>query len=87
MFEVNKLLIMSTAELKINLINRITQLNDANLIEQIQRLIDFELNENMYKLSKEQLDNIREAKEEYASGKIMVDKKANSEIEQWLKEK
>jgi len=78
---------MSTAELKINLINRITQLNDANLVAQIQRLLDFELNENIYKLSKEQLDNIREAKEEYISGKIMTDKQANSDIEQWLKEK
>jgi hypothetical protein len=78
---------MSTAELKINLINRITQLNDANLVAQIQRLLDFELNENIYKLSKEQLDNIHEAKEEYASGKIITDKQADSEIEQWLKEK
>lgn len=78
---------MSTAELKINLINRITKLNDPHLVEQINRLIDFELNESTYKLSKEQLDNINEAKEEYASGKVKTEKQANSEIEQWLKEK
>ncbi|MFN4124114.1 MAG: hypothetical protein ACK4GL_12520 [Flavobacteriales bacterium] len=71
---------MSTAELKINLINRITQLNDANLVKQIKQLLDFEINEQLYKLSEEQLDNIREAKEEYASGKILLDKQANSEI-------
>jgi hypothetical protein len=78
---------MSTAELKINLINRITKLDDIKLVEQIQRLLDFELNEDVYKLSKAQTDRIVDAKKEYAEGKIISEKHANSEIEQWLKEK
>ena len=75
---------MSTAELKINLINRITNLKDAYLVEEIQRWLDFELEEDVYKLSKEQAHRIMKAKKEYAEGKVISERQANLEIEQWL---
>lgn len=78
---------MSTADLKINLISRITSLKDADLVEQIQRLLDFELEENSYRLSKEQADSIKQAKSQYAEGKVISEKKANAEIDEWLNEK
>lgn len=75
---------MSTADLKTDLINRIKNLEDDSIIEQIQRLLDFEFEEGIYELSEEQTQRIMEAREEYAAGKILSEKKANSEIEKWL---
>lgn len=73
---------MNTAELKIDLINKITKLKEIHLIEEIQNLIDFELEKGVYKLSESQNKRIFEAK----TDTVISEKKANSEIEEWLKE-
>ncbi|PKP25437.1 MAG: hypothetical protein CVU03_08110 [Bacteroidetes bacterium HGW-Bacteroidetes-2] len=78
---------MSTAELKLKVINRITNITDNKLIEQIHRLINFELENNIYKLSNEQVQRIAEAKMEYNKGEIMTHKDAINEIGKWLEEK
>ncbi|NGM63598.1 hypothetical protein G5B30_16940 [Sphingobacterium sp. SGG-5] len=78
---------MSTAELKISVIHKITNLTDTRIVEQIQRLLDFELEEGIYSLSKEQIARITEAREEYAAGKVISEKQANSEIDKWLSER
>ena len=75
---------MATADLKTDLINRINNLEDDSIIEQIQRLLDFEFEESIYELSEEQTQRIMEAREEYSAGKILSEKKANSEIEIWM---
>lgn len=77
---------MSSAELKLNIINQIANLKNIAVIEQIQRLLDFELQEDTYKLSEEQEQRVFEAREEYSKGKILSDKQANSEIDKWLNE-
>ena len=76
---------MSTAELKIDLINRITQLKDASLIEEIKRLMDFELDKGNFELTAEQKTRIAEAKNEYQSGKTLSESDANNQIQEWLK--
>jgi vacuolar-type H+-ATPase subunit H len=78
---------MSTAELKLKVINRITNITDNNLIEQIHRLIDFELEKGVYELSEEQTQRIAEAKEEYQKGETFTNEEAIKEIEKWLDEK
>lgn len=42
---------MSTANLKIELINKITQIKETTVTKELQRLIDFELNEGVFKLT------------------------------------
>lgn len=78
---------MSTAELKISIINRITKLEDESIVEQIKRLLDFELEENIYHLSDMQKASVAEAENEYKKGEILSEEQANAEIEKWLKEK
>lgn len=78
---------MSTAELKINIINRISNLEDDAVIEKIKRLLDFELENKIYQLSDDQLNRIQEAKNEYTKGRIVSNEQANKDIEQWLNEK
>ena len=74
---------MNTAELKIDLINKITKLKEVRIIEEIQKFIDFDLDEGEYKLSDAQKNRILEAE----SDKVLTEEEANREIEEWLNER
>lgn len=76
--------IMSTAELKIDLISRIANVNDPSIIEGLRKLLDFELEKDTCQLSSEQEQSISEAKAEYLAGHILPEQQADEIIEQWL---
>lgn len=80
---------MSTSELqmKLDLINRISILNDARIIKEIKELLDFGLDEKVYELNQSQKDRIEEARNEYKNAQTLTEEDANNEIDQWLKEK
>lgn len=78
---------MKTSDLKIDLINRITQLKEIRLIEEIQNLLDFELDQNDYILNESQKGRIAEARKEYENSAHITEDKANQDIQEWLKEK
>ncbi|MCG2792940.1 MAG: hypothetical protein L6262_05265 [Weeksellaceae bacterium] len=80
---------MSSAELelKLEVINKITELKEIRVIREIKKLLDFELYENVFVLSKQQENRIAEARREYENGEISGDDEVNKEIDQWLKEK
>lgn len=78
---------MNTSDLKIDLINRITQLKEARIIEEIQKILDFELDQNEYILTTEQKERVAEGREEYRNKAYLTEDQANQDIEQWLKEK
>jgi hypothetical protein len=75
---------MSTANLKIDLINRITQVQDSGIIKDLQRLLDFEMNEGVFKTTPDQKKRIVEAKAEIKQSKIISEVSANKEIQEWL---
>jgi hypothetical protein len=75
---------MTTAHLKIDLINKITRVQDSNVIKEIKRLLDFELEEGNFKLSPLQKRRISEAKAEVRQKHILTESAANKEIEVWL---
>jgi len=75
---------MNTAELKLDLINKISEMKEVGIIKEIKKLIDFELNEDVFELNQKQEDRISEAREEYSRGKILSEKQANADIEEWL---
>lgn len=74
---------MSTAELKLDLINKITKLTEVHIIEEIQKLLDFESDKGIFQLNDVQRKRIVEAKDD----EILSEDDANLEIEAWLKEK
>ncbi|RRQ46128.1 hypothetical protein [Chryseobacterium sp. SC28] len=80
---------MSSAELelKLEVINKITELKEIRVIREIKKLLDFELDENAFVLSKQQENRIADARREYENGEISSDDEVNKEIDQWLKEK
>ena len=73
--------------MKLDLINKISEMKEIGIIKEIKKLIDFELNEDVFELNQLQIDRIAEAKEEYYNGKILYKKQANADIEKWLEEK
>ena len=74
---------MITAELKSDIINRIQNLKDSNIIEEIKQLLDFELDNGIFKLSAAQKQRLIEAE----SDNVLSEEEANNDIEKWLNEK
>ena len=75
---------MNTANLKIDLITKISQLQNSEVIKDIKRLIDFELNEGIFKTTSAHKGRISEAKIEIKQRKVLSEAKANKEISEWL---
>ena len=75
---------MTTANLKIDLINKITQLKERYVIDEIKRILDFESDKGIFKLNSKQKVRILEGKEEYKAGKVLSEKEANKQIQAWL---
>ncbi|MCQ9637519.1 hypothetical protein MP477_21420 [Chryseobacterium sp. WG23] len=73
---------MSTSDLKLELINRITQLKEARIVEEIQKLLDFELDQNEYTLTESQKERIAEGREEYKKKAYLAEDEANQDIEE-----
>lgn len=78
---------MSTAELKIDLISRIAITKETRIIEELRKLLDFELSEEAYKLNPHQQQRVSEAKAEYLAGNVLSEQQADESIEQWLNSK
>lgn len=75
---------MNTSDLKIDLIQRIAQLEEPGIIAELQKLLDFELASGDYILTNSQKDRIAEGQEEYKNSAFLTDDQANLNMEQWL---
>lgn len=77
---------MSVAELKLKLelINKITEIEEIRIIEGLKRFLDFELNEEVFELSQKQQKRISDARIEYLNGETFTNKEVEDEIEKWL---
>ncbi len=74
---------MSTAELKIDVINKITKLKEIRVVEEIQKLLDFEMDKGVFQVSEAQRKRILEAKNDL----VLTEEQANKDIEEWLQER
>ena len=77
----------TTAELKIDLISRIANTHEPHIIEELRKLLDFELDKEAYKLNPQEQQRVNEAKAEYLNGDILSEQQADEAIEQWLSDK
>ena len=80
---------MSTAELKLKLelINKITELKEIRIVKELKKLLDFELDKEIFELSQKQKNRITKARKEYYNGEVFTNEEVENEIEQWLNEK
>ena len=74
---------MGTAEFKIDIINKITNLKEVRIIEEIQKMLDFEMDKGDFILNAAQKSRILDAKQD----KVLIEEEANSDTEKWLQER
>ncbi|KQR92685.1 hypothetical protein ASG01_12385 [Chryseobacterium sp. Leaf180] len=74
---------MNAAEVKLALINRIANLKESRLIDEITSFLDFEQDSSIFQLSDEQRERLLKAQND----EILTEDEANNEIEKWLQEK
>jgi hypothetical protein len=76
---------MSTVELRKRLIEQIQKTENDQLLEEVYRLLDMEVEETeVYVLSNAQKDAIEESRQEIRQGKYLTDDQSNKEIDEWL---
>lgn len=75
---------MSTAELKIDLINQITNLTDKVRLTELLQLLKFQNDEAVYVTSEDEKKAIFEAQDEIANGKVLSNADVQREINEWL---
>ncbi|MGI8893738.1 MAG: hypothetical protein ACR2GN_09815 [Bacteroidia bacterium] len=78
---------MTKAQLKNKILEKIKNLENPDLLEEIYRFLELETSDlEVYKLTPEQQKSIEEGLDDYKKGNIMTDKDVNDEIDRWLNE-
>lgn len=76
---------MSTAELKLNLINKISNISDKVMLNELLELIKFQSDTSIYQTNLSEKKAIASAKNDIISGNIQTNDELQKEIDQWLK--
>lgn len=77
--------VMTVATLQKRVKENISLINDKSVLETINRIIDE--NSQVYILSDEQVNLVKEAQEEFKSGDYLNQKDVDKQVEQWAKRK
>lgn len=75
---------MSTAELKIDLINQIANITDRGRLKELLQLLNFQNDTSVYITSQEEKNAIEEARKQIENGEIISNSAVQKEISQWL---
>lgn len=75
---------MNTAELKIDLINKITSITDEVKLREILQLLEFQADKSMFETSEEDKNAIMEAKEQIAKEETLTYEEVQKEIKKCL---
>ncbi len=75
---------MSTAELKLNLINQIAGITDKVRLKEIMQLLEFQVDESLYITNKEEKEAVKEAKNQIKNGDGISNEDVQKEITSWL---
>lgn len=76
---------MSTAELKIDLINQITGIKDKVRLKELLQLIKFQEDSSVCITNDDEKKSIIEARNEIKNGEFSSDHDVRKEIDEWLK--
>ena len=76
---------MTVATLQKRVKENISLINDKSILETINRIIDE--NSQVYILSDEQVNLVKEAQEEFKSGDYLNQVDVDKQVEQWVKRK
>ena len=77
---------MTTAERKKKLIESINSTDNDLILEDLQRVLEFESSDDVYILSPEQKLALAESRAHYKNGNYITDQEINDKIDKWLEE-
>lgn len=75
---------MSTAELKLNLIHKITSLTDDVKLYELMQFINFQSDTLVYEMSENEREIISEARTQIANNNVISNETLQKEIHKWL---
>jgi hypothetical protein len=75
---------MSTAELKLNLINQIAGITDKVRLKEIMQLLEFQSDKSLYITNKEEKEAVKEAQNQIKNGDGISNEDVQKEITSWL---
>lgn len=75
---------MNTAEIKLDLITRITSITDKVRLEELLELLQFQSDSSAYITNEEENKAISEAKDQISDGKVFSNEEVQNEINTWL---
>ncbi len=76
---------MSTIELRKRLIDKIQKTDDDNLLQEAYRLLELGTEDiEPYRLSEDQKNAIKEARQQIKDGQFLTNDQADKEIDEWL---
>ncbi len=69
------------------LIQKISSTTDERILQEVNRLLETGVDEDIYQLTPEQIAKIEESREQIKNGQYLTNEEANKEIQDWLKNK
>ncbi|TDX86699.1 hypothetical protein [Epilithonimonas xixisoli] len=76
---------MNTAELKLDLINHITNIKDKVRLKELLQQLKFQADESLYITNENEKTAISEARYQIENGDILANDSVQEEIKEWLK--
>lgn len=76
---------MSTAELKVDLINQITSITEDVKLKELLQLLEFQNNNSVYVTNNDEKSAIVAARVQVANGEVLTNDEVQNEITEWLK--
>ena len=77
---------MSSAELKLRIINKVSSINDELILQEIYRLINIESDmDSIYKLSEEEKKAVEMGLKDLKEGRVYTSEQADNMIKEWLR--
>ncbi|MFZ2906037.1 MAG: hypothetical protein WAZ98_07545 [Cyclobacteriaceae bacterium] len=77
---------MSATELKLQIINKVSSINDELILEEIYRLINIESEmDSIYRLSDEEKKAIELGLKDIKEGRVYTSEQADNMIKEWLR--
>lgn len=78
---------MVQADIKNKLLNKIEQIDDPKIINEIYRLLAIDVDEDVYQTNDAQKKAIETGLSEIESGETLTEKEANEQTSKWLNKK
>jgi predicted transcriptional regulator len=77
---------MSASELKLHIINKVSSINDASILEEIYKFVNMESEiDTEYRLSAEEKKAVELGLKDLEEGRVYTSEQANNMLKEWLR--